>query len=362
MSRIVAALVLAGIATGACAQEALPIDRIKLPPGFSIEVLARVPNARAMAWGDQGTLFVGSMAEGKVYALKPGSREPIVIARNLKLPLGVAFKNGHLYVSAVKSILRLPDIEKSLDKAPEPQVVYDGLPEESHHGGRFIAFGPDGLLYLGVGAPCNVCDRPPARYSNIMRLNVDGKNPPEAYAMGVRNTVGFDWQPGSDKLWFTDNGRDLLGDDLPPDELNRVDRAGQHFGFPHCHGGNIADPEFGKNRPCGEFAAPAQNLGPHVAALGMRFYRGSQFPAAYRNQIFIAEHGSWNRSKKLGYRLTTVTLNGEQSTGYKIFAEGWLNGEKPWGRPVDVLNAPDGSLLVSDDFAGAIYKISYKAP
>ncbi|HTY79355.1 MAG TPA: PQQ-dependent sugar dehydrogenase, partial [Candidatus Bathyarchaeia archaeon] len=242
---------------------------------------------------------------------------------------------------------------------PKPVVVTDRLPKDRHHGWKFIAFGPDGKLYVPVGAPCNICEPDPDRYANIMRMNPDGSEL-ETFARGVRNTVGFDWDPRTREMWFTDNGRDWLGDDAPPDELNHAPRAGMHFGFPYCHGGTISDPEFGRRRPCADFTAPAQNLGPHVASLGMRFYTGAQFPTAYRNQIFIAEHGSWNRSRKIGYRVTLVRLENGRAVAYEPFATGWLRGEDPWGRPADVLVMPDGSLLVSDDYAGAIYRISYR--
>lgn len=353
--------VLSAIATvpvAAAPADELPLDRIRLPAGFRIELVARVPNARAMAWGERGTLFVGSMREGKVYALKPGSGEPIVIAQGLDMPVGVAFRQGDLYVSAVSRIVRLPGIEGRLDAPPKPEVVRGDLPSETHHGWRFIAFGPDGKLYVPIGAPCNICDRDADGYANILRMNADGSGQ-EVFARGVRNTVGFDWQPGSGKLWFTDNGRDMLGDDIPPDELNRADRAGQHFGYPYCHAGDIADPEFGAKRACSEFVPPARKLGAHVAALGIRFYTGRQFPAAYRGQAFVAEHGSWNRSKKSGYRVMRAIIKGDRVTDYQVFAEGWLQDEKPWGRPVDVLVDPDGALLVSDDHAGAVYRIRY---
>ncbi len=281
-----------------------------------------------------------------------------VIASGLREPAGVAFRDGALYVSAVSRILRFDDIERRLSDPPPPIVVSDRFPTDGHHGRKFIAFGPDGKLYVPVGAPCNICEPDPDRYANIMRMNRDG-SALEVYARGVRNTVGFDWDPRTKELWFTDNGRDRLGDDLPPDELNHAPGAGVHFGYPYCHGGTLPDPEFGAGRPCSEFRPPAQNLGPHVAALGMRFYTGTQFPAAYRNRIFIAEHGSWNRSRKIGYRVTMVTLDGNNAVRYEPFAEGWLQGESAWGRPADVLVAPDGSLLVSDDHAGAIYRIRY---
>lgn len=352
-------------AIAASAQPALPLDRIRLPPGFAIELVARAPTVRALTWGAQGTLFAGS-TNGNVYAITlpvpgaAGTARVRTIATGLRDPGGVAFRSGSLYVSAVSRILRYDDIERRLDAPPAPVVVTDALPGEGHHGRRFIAFGPDGKLYVPVGAPCNVCLPETDRYAIITRMNADGSGR-EIVARGVRNTVGFDWHPQSGELWFTDNGRDMLGDDVPPCELNRVTQAGQHFGFPYCHGGTIADPEFGAQRACSEFVAPAQNLGPHVAPLGMRFYTGTQFPPEYRNQVFIAEHGSWNRSQKIGYRVSLVRVDGHgRAVSYAPFAEGRLMGQQAWGRPADVLVAPDGSLLVSDDTAGAIYRISYK--
>lgn len=350
---------------GAIAQQALPLERIKLPPGFAIEEVARLPGAREMAWGRGGTLFVGSTG-GDVYAVTlavpgaGGGARVRIIASGLRDPGGVAFRDGALYVSAVSRILRYDDIERRLDSPPAPVVVSDAFPTDGHHGRKFLAFGPDGKLYVPVGAPCNICLPDTEKYTIIMRMNADGSGR-EIVARGVRNSVGFDWHPQTRELWFTDNGRDLLGDDSPPDELNRVTHAGEHFGYPYCHGGTIADPEFGRAKPCSEFVAPARNLGPHVAALGMRFYTGAQFPAEYRNQVFIAEHGSWNRSQKIGYRVTLVRLDGTgNAVAYEPFAEGWLTGQQAWGRPADVLVAPDGSLLVSDDMAGAIYRIRYR--
>jgi glucose/arabinose dehydrogenase len=348
--------------SAALAQGTLPIDTIRLPPGFTISVLARVPNARAMTLGSEGTLFVGSGSAGDVYAVTlpaTAKGEAIVrrIASGLRDPAGVTFHNGALFVSAINRILRFDDIERRLANPPAPVVVTDRLPGETHHGRKFIRFGPDGKLYANIGVPCNICE-PDSSHGVIVRMNADASGL-EVYARGLRNSVGFDWHPQAKELWFTDNGRDQLGDDTPPDELNHAPRAGMNFGYPYCHGGTIADPQYGSSHACREFTAPAQNLGPHVAALGMRFYTGTTFPAAYRNQIFIAEHGSWNRSKKIGYRVTLVKLEGSRAVSYETFAEGWLRGESVWGRPADVLVAPDGSLLVSDDMAGAIYRIAY---
>ncbi|HEY1325688.1 MAG TPA: PQQ-dependent sugar dehydrogenase [Casimicrobiaceae bacterium] len=350
------------LAPGAGAQASLPLDTIKLPPGFAIELVARVPAAREMTWGARGTLFVGSF-QGNVYAVTfPGAGQPVVktIAKGLRQPVGVAFRDGALYVSAVSRIVRLPDIEAHLDDPPEPVVLTDRFPSDGAHGWKFIAFGPDGKLYVPVGAPCNICEPNPDRYATINRIDADGSGL-EVVARGVRNSVGFDWDPRTKDLWFTSNGRDWLGDDAPPDTLNHVTRLGEHFGYPYCHAGEISDPEFGRKHPCSDFAAPAAKLGPHVASLGMRFYTGNQFPAEYRNQVFIAEHGSWNRSRKIGYRVTVVRLDASgKAASYQPFAEGWLQRSQAWGRPADVLVAPDGSLLVSDDGAGAIYRIRYR--
>lgn len=359
-------LALALLASAAMAA-GLPLEQIKLPPGFSIEHWASVDNARQMTLGRHdaggGTLFVGSRQAGKVHAVRFGpdfkAQKTSLIASGLAQPAGVAYRDGSLYVSAASRILRYDKIEQNLDRPPAPVVVTDRLPRETHHGWKFIAFGPDGKLYVPVGAPCNICEPDPDRYANILRMQPDGSGL-EVFARGVRNTVGFDWDPQSRELWFTDNGRDLLGDDIPPDELNHASQAGRHFGYPYCHAGELADPEFGGKRRCEEFTAPARKLLPHTAALGMRFYTGGMFPAAYRGQIFIAEHGSWNRSQKTGYRISLVRLQDGKPVAYETFASGWLQGESAWGRPADVLVLPDGSLLVADDLAGAIYRISYR--
>ena len=359
MTRWIALTLLAFTCLPPAHADALPIDRLKLPPGFEIEVFARVDNARQMALGKH-TLFVGSRRAGKVHAIPlNGPRTPLVVAEGLEMPVGVAFRDGDLYVSAVSRVLRLRDIEANLNAPPRPETASAAWPGDTHHGWKFIAFGPDGRLYVPVGAPCNVCDAGVDRYATITALDLaSGKL--EVVARGVRNTVGFDWHPRTGELWFTDNGRDLMGDDLPPDELNRLAKSGQHFGYPHCHGRAIADPEFGRGRPCAGFVPPVQALGAHVAALGMRFYTGKAFPERYRNAIFIAEHGSWNRSRKAGYRVSVVHLEGNRAVRYEAFVTGWMENEQAWGRPADVLAMPDGSLLISDDHAGAIYRVVYK--
>jgi glucose/arabinose dehydrogenase len=348
------------LGTQAGAQK-LPVDTIKLPGGFEMRVFAdSLPGARSMALGPDGVLFVGTRTD-RVYAVRyQGDKATQVktIAEGLNAPNGVAFRDGALYVAEVSRILRFDGIATKLDSPPRPVVVTDRFPGDRGHGWKFIRFGPDGWLYVPVGAPCNVCERNPDRYGLISRIRPDGSGY-EVFARGIRNSVGFDWDPQTRELWFTDNGRDWLGDDLPADELNHAPRAGMHFGFPYCHQGDVPDPEFGR-RGCKEFSPPAVKLGPHVAALGMRFYTGSQFPAEYRNNIFIAEHGSWNRSNKIGYRIKRVVVEGGRVVRHEVFAEGWLRGRSAWGRPVDVQVMPDGALLVSDDEAGALYRISYR--
>ncbi len=376
------ATLMALYATGACGQQPASLDRISLPPGFSIDIYAEgLSNPRSMALSPNGTLFVGtreapqniarggSAGAGQVYAVLDRDNdqkadEVITIDTGLNAPNGVAFRDGSLYVAEINRILRYDGIESRLDNPPEPVVVNDTYPTDWMHGWKFIAFGPDGKLYVPVGAPCNVCDRADdePRYGSITRMNPDGSEL-EVFASGIRNSVGFDWHPATNELWFTSNGRDGLGDETPPDVLNRADRQGMHFGFPYCHGGDLPDPQFGEARPCADFEPPALGLGPHVAALGMRFYTGDMFPERYRNQIFIAEHGSWNRSPAAGhtgYRLMVVHLDGDRPVEYEVFADGWLQDDNTaWGRPVDVLVMPDGALLLADDGAGAIYRISY---
>jgi glucose/arabinose dehydrogenase len=340
------------------------IQEITLPEGFSISVYAEgVTNARAMCWGDRGTLFVGSRSEGVVHALRDTNGdgkadEHVVIAQKLNMPVGVTFKDGSLYVSAVGQILRYDNIEDNLNTPPEPVVVTDAYPTEKHHGWKFIAFGPDGRLYVPVGAPCNICLSEDPIYASITRINADGSGR-EIIAHGVRNTVGFDWHPETGDLWFTDNGRDMMGDNVPDCELNRLEVEGSHFGYPFCHAPNVMDPKFGDQRPCSDFVKEAAVMGPHTAPLGMRFYTGDQFPEKYRNAIFIAQHGSWNRTTPIGYRVMVAYPQPDGTAKTEVFAEGWLKGGSATGRPVDVLVAPDGSLLVSDDAADMIYRISY---
>ncbi|MDZ4861554.1 MAG: PQQ-dependent sugar dehydrogenase [Candidatus Hydrogenedentes bacterium] len=348
----------------------LPLESIKLPPGFKIELYAtKVFNARQMALSPNGTVFVGSRenGDGRVHAVvdkdKDGKADEVtVIAKKLVQPSGVAFHDGALYVAEIHRVIKFENIEETYASQPAPVVVNDSYPDKTHHGWKFIAFGPDGKLYVPVGVPCNVCEPEDEIFGTITRLDADGSGR-EIFARGVRNSVGFDWHPVTKELWFTDNGRDLMGDGVPPDELNRAPKAGMHFGFPYIHGSAIPDPTFGKGHKPEEFTPPAQNLDPHVAAIGMRFYTGTAFPEEYRNQIFIAEHGSWNRTPQAGhtgFRVVCVKLDADSNVvSYEPFAHGWLQNNKAWGRPADVLNMPDGSMLVSDDAANCIYRIRY---
>lgn len=339
------------------------LEDIVLPEGFKIEVYAEnVDGAREMCFGEKGTLFV-STRDKNVYALtdtdgdgKPETRH--IVAQGLVMPNGVAFKNGSLYVAEVSRIIRFDAIEENLAKPPAPVVVYDKFPTDKHHGWKYIAIGPDDRLYVPVGAPCNVCLSEDSIYASITSMKLDGSDL-RIEANGVRNSVGFDWDPRSGQFWFTDNGRDMMGNDMPYCELNTLTKRGEHFGFPFCHQGDTPDPEFGMNRNCADFTPPVLKLGPHVAPLGMKFYRGTMFPDSYRNAIFIAEHGSWNRSTPIGYRVKVARQDATGAWGQEVFAEGWLKGNQATGRPVDVLELRDGSLLVSDDSAGMIYRITY---
>lgn len=361
-------LLLVGFAVSACAERApVALDRIKLPPGFQISVYAlQTPGARSLALGDDGTVYVGTSGD-KVYALRDDNQDGkadrvLTVASGLNVPNGVAFLNGALYIAEIHRIVKLKAISSQLDHPPKPSVVFDGYPDNPHHGAKYLRVGPDGKLYVPVGAPCNICLSERELYASLTRLDADGKHF-EMIARGIRNTVGFDWHPQTGILFFTDNGRDLLGDDIPPEELNSAPKTGLHFGYPFCHGGDIADPEFGKQRSCTEFTPPTWKFPAHVAALGIRFYQGKQFPAQYQGQLFVAQHGSWNRTVPQGYRVVLVRFKDGQPVSDEVFAEGWLqeNGGV-LGRPVDLLELADGSLLVSDDRNGMIYRITYHPP
>jgi glucose/arabinose dehydrogenase len=346
------------------ADDKLPTAQLKLPQGFRVETYIHgVPDARSLRLGDKGTVFVSTRDRDKVYAVvtQGAKREVKVIASGLDRPNGLAFKDGTLYIAEGTKISKLDKIEDNLDSPPKPVVIYSDFPDHRSHGWKFMTIGPDNKLYVTVGAPCNVCE-PPAGNAQIRRLNTDGSGA-EPYALGVRNTIGFDFHPVSKELYFTDNGRDWLSDDLPNDELNRVTKMGQHFGFPYCHQGDVLDSEVGGGHSCNEFVPPIAKLGPHAAALGMRFYTGTMFPQKYRGGIFIARHGSWNRAEKIGGDVIYVTLNRDGSVkSSEPFLTGFLKDNGYLGRPVDLQVMKDGSLLVSDDYAGAVYQISYGTP
>lgn len=341
------------------------LNELTLPQGFQVSVFAEVPNARSLCIGEKGTLFVGNKDENNVYAVvdndKDGFADKVyTLAKGLNMPNGVAFKDGSLFVAEVNRILRFDDIESNLETPPAYVVVTDKYPDKTHHGWKFIAFGPDGKLYVPVGAPCNICNEPDSIFATITRLNADGTGR-EIYAKGVRNSVGLTWQPGTNAMWFTDNGRDNLGDDVPFCELNYAPAKGMNFGYPFVHQGDILDPEFGKGKNPADYTSPALKVGPHAAPLGLRFYTGNQFPDAYKNQLFIAEHGSWNRTIPYGYQVKMATIAGDKVTSYENFITGWLKpGGKVIGRPVDVQVAPDGALFISDDMNGIIYRVTYQ--
>lgn len=339
---------------------AMDLNDVRLPPGFSIESYAEVPNARALTLGSNGTVFVSNSRGDSVFAIVPGPNNVnrvVEIDDGLKAPNGISYHDGDLYVAESSRVRVYRDIDSNLYTWPASETLDIDLPSKSRHSYRYIGFGPDNKLYITIGAPCNVCDED--GFGRIIRMNPDGSDR-ETFALGIRNSVGLTWHPDTGDLWFTDNGRDMLGDDLPPDELNHAPSKGLHFGYPFCHGGEILDPEFGDGKNCNDYTSPAQKLGPHVASLGVKFYTGTMFPEEYRGQILIAEHGSWNRSKKTGYRISIVRMDDGQPASYDVFADGWVQGQETKGRPVDLLVLDDGSLLVSDDSNGLVYRISYK--
>lgn len=361
------ALLLASFA--ATAGEESQLQSIKLPRGFEISLFAEnVPAARSMALGDDGTVYLGTIdSAGRVYALRDrdgdGRAEQVfTVASGLNMPTGVAFLRGDLYVAEISRIVRFREIGYRLDQPPPPDVVADIYPSERVHAWKVLKVGTDGKLYAPVGAPCNICRSDGPLFATMTRVDIDGKNL-EIVASGIRNTVGYDWHPVTGELYFTDNGADWLGEDKPPDELNRVSAPGQHFGYPYCHGADVADEHYGSERPCDQTVGPVWTFPAHVAPLGIRFYRGEMFPAEYRGQLFVAQHGSWNRQQPVGYRLVVVRFKDGQPVSDEVFAEGWRPPEgKEWGRPVDMLELADGSLLVSDDLLGAVYRITYRRP
>ena len=341
------------------------LSRLRLPDGFSIRTLTLdVPDARQMALADDGTLFVGTRRRGTVHAipnaLSAESPEVLTVAKGLKMPNGVAIADDDLYVAEVSRVLRFPSIVARLadsEGSAPYDVVTDQLPDKTHHGWKYIKFGPEGQLYVPVGAPCNICLSEDPRFAALLRMDPE-TGATTIYASGIRNTVGFAWHPTTGELWFSDNGRDLMGDDVPPEEINVASGPGQHFGYPFIHGSDIQDPKFGNDAPQLEFTPPLLEIQAHAAALGLDFHTHDQFPPPYRGALFIAEHGSWNRSAKVGYRVSVVTFE-DGEPRYAPFITGWLEGERQWGRPVDVLAAPDGSLLISDDQQGAIYQVTW---
>ncbi len=342
------------------------VDKLRVPAGFAIERLNfEVSNARQMALTDSGILIVGSRREGKVYAvadaLTADQPEVVTLFTGLTMPSGVAVHDGDLYIGAVNRIIRVRNIEQHLVTTPPHQVWMDDLPDHPHHGWKYLKVGPDGHLYVPVGAPCNICLSQDERFASLLRVNMATATA-EIWARGIRNTVGFDWHPQTRRLWFTDNGRDMMGDDVPPEEINVITKPGQHFGYPFLHGENIADPRYGDHEAGRTltFTSPVLNIQAHSAALGIDFYTGDHFPAEYSGALFVAEHGSWNRSSKVGYRVSVVLPGPEGELIYRPFVEGWLVGQIPWGRPNDVLVTPAGHLLISDDAEGVIYRVRYE--
>jgi glucose/arabinose dehydrogenase len=346
----------------------LPLDRLSLPEGFEIDVYAEgIKNARSLCYSPAGTLYVSTRSEGKVYALKDTDGDMradkvFVLLENANMPNGVAWKDGNLYIAEVNRILKFENIEERLENPGTPLIVYDKYPTDKHHGWKYIAFGPDGKLYVPVGAPCNICESENPIYNSITRINPDGSGM-EIVHTGIRNTVGFTWHPETGDIWFTDNGRDMMGDDIPDCELNYAPEQNMHFGYPYCHAGDVPDPEFGNKRPCSDFTPPILKLGPHTAPLGLEFYTGKNFPEVYKNGLLIARHGSWNRSRKIGYDVYFAAIGPDMKiTEHRPFITGWLDTDKDdvWGRPVDIEQLPDGSILISDDYADAVYRVYYK--
>ncbi len=342
------------------------LEQLQLPKGFTISIYADdLTNARTLALGKNNIVYVGTRKEGAVYAIQDSNADGFAdkqytIATHLNMPNGVAYKDGNLYVAETNRIIRFDNIDQQLKTPPKPQVIYNKLPSDKHHGWKYLRFGPDDKLYTAVGAPCNICLPEKDIYSSLIRLNKDGSEF-EILARGIRNSVGFDWQPETGKLFFTDNGRDHLGDDIPPDELNSWSQKGQHFGYPYCHGGDIADPELANDKECKEFTAPDWKFRAHIAPLGIQFYTGKAFPERFQNQLFVAQHGSWNRTEPQGYRIALIKFKKGKPISEHGFISGWLTSKGDvLGRPTDLLQMPDGSLLIADDTLGVIYRVEYK--
>lgn len=361
------ATVLLLFSSGVCYPPAMPtnpdLDKLELPDGFKIALYAEdVKNARSLARANDQLVFVSTRKAGILHALvdKDGdyvADKHIKLADDLDTPNGIVYHEGDLYVALLTKLIVYRDIENNLKEDAPYELLFDGFPDETHHGWKYMALGPDNKLYITVGAPCNLCLSEDTIFATISRLDLDGSNL-EVYAHGVRNSVGFTWHPETGDMWFTENGRDMMGDDIPGDELNRAPEKGIHFGYPYCHQGDIVDPEF-EDHNCADYTPPVQVLGPHVAALGLKFYTGEQFPDSLHGDIFIAEHGSWNRSTPIGYRITRVELDGNNALSYTPFVDGWLQGSSAWGRPVDVMVMDDGSMLISDDDADQVYRLWY---
>lgn len=343
----------------------IPLANYRLPPGFKVEVWASgIPGARAMARAENGKVWVGTRGIGRVYEITDagGQRTSRVLVDKLVQPGGVAYANGSLYVMAIDKVLRYDGIATNPAAQPVDMTAAFKLPKEQHHNWKYIAFGPDGKLYVPFGAPCNICE-PGEEYAQIRRYNPDGSGM-EVVARGVRNTQGFNWHPETKELWFTDHGRDWMGDDGPADELNRMTKVGLNFGFPYCHAQGIADRDFPKANACAGVTLPVQTMGPHAAAMGVHFYTGSMFPAEYKNALFVARKGSWNRTQKFGYDVVVVKTDAQGNNPVvRPFMTGFLDplNDSFSGRPTYFLQLPDGSLLVSDEQLGAIYRISYGA-
>jgi len=361
--RKITLLLLSVFASNCVAQEA-DLSSLRLPDGFSVSIYAEVENPRQLALGANNTVFVGSL-RGRVYAITnpdgdANSNGITAVAERLNTPNGVAYHDGDLYIGEIGRISKIEGIDNKLSSPQATTTVNDSLPTRRHHGFKFLHVGPEEKNYLPVGAPCNVCEEDEI-YGTILNMNLDGSDL-QIIANGVRNSVGFDFHPESGELWFTDNGRDMMGDDIPACEINRISEFGQHFGFPYIHQGDLPDPRFGSGHDPDDYTAPVLKLGAHVAPLGLAFYRGNSFPNGFNNTVFWAEHGSWNRSEKDGYRVMMGQINADNTaiTTHTPFVEGWLQGQRNWGRPVDILNMPDGSVLISDDMANVIYRVAYE--